>query len=67
MWWNDSAYPHQNKKHNTEKYMHFMKKRHLFLAAATALLAACEPAVKAPEAILPIPEPKQVEGQKMET
>ena len=44
-----------------------MKKRHLFLAAATALLAACEPAVKAPEAILPIPEPKQVEGQKMET
>ena len=44
-----------------------MKKRHLFLAAATALLAACEPAVKAPEAILPIPEPKQVEWQKMET
>lgn len=44
-----------------------MKKRHLFLAAATALLAACEPAVKAPEAVLPIPEPKQVEWQKMET
>ena len=44
-----------------------MNKRHLFLAAATALLAACEPAVKAPEAILPIPEPKQVEWQKMET
>ena len=44
-----------------------MKKRHLFLAAATALLAACEPVVKAPEAVLPIPEPKQVEWQKMET
>lgn len=44
-----------------------MKKRHLFLAAATALLAACEPAVKAPKAVLPIPEPKQVEWQKMET
>lgn len=44
-----------------------MKKRHLFLAAATVLLAACEPAVKTPEAVLPIPEPKQVEWQKMET
>ena len=44
-----------------------MKKRNLFLAAATALLAACEPVVKAPEAVLPIPEPKQVEWQKMET
>lgn len=31
------------------------------------MLAACEPSVKAPEAILPIPEAKQVEWQKMET
>ncbi|WP_455674469.1 alpha-L-fucosidase [Phocaeicola sp.] len=39
----------------------------LYVGAAVALLSACEPAVKAPEAILPIPEAKQVEWQKMET
>lgn len=39
----------------------------LYTGAALALLSACAPAVKAPEAILPVPEPKQVEWQKMET
>ena len=39
----------------------------LCVGAAVALLNACAPAVKAPEAILPIPEKKQVEWQKMET
>ncbi|WP_455590999.1 alpha-L-fucosidase [Bacteroides sp.] len=39
----------------------------LYTGAALALLTACAPAVKAPEAILPVPEPKQVEWQKMET
>ena len=45
-------------------------KRHielLFVGTALSLLCACEPAVKAPEPILPIPEAKQVEWQKMET
>lgn len=36
-------------------------------ALAAFLFTACEPAVKAPEPILPIPEEKQVEWQKMET
>ena len=39
----------------------------LFYIAATACLCACQPEVKAPEAILPIPEPRQVNWQKMET
>lgn len=39
----------------------------LFMGAALTLLGACTPSVKAPEAILPIPETKQVEWQKMET
>ena len=45
-------------------------KKHIdfFCAIITLFLSgACAPAVKAPEAILPIPEPKQVEWQKMET
>ena len=37
------------------------------VGAALSLLCACEPVVKAPEPILPIPETKQVEWQKMET
>ena len=45
-----------------------MKYTNLLLAGmATAMLSACEPAVKAPEAILPIPEQKQIDWQKMET
>ena len=46
-----------------------MKTHTLFLCTGTLAmsLAACQPAVEAPEAILPIPEPKQVEWQKMET
>lgn len=46
-----------------------MKTHTLFLCtgALAMSLAACQPAVEAPEAILPIPEPKQVEWQKMET
>lgn len=39
----------------------------LYAGATLALLSACAPAAKAPEAILPIPEPQQVEWQKMET
>lgn len=39
----------------------------LYAGAALALLASCTSPTKAPEAILPIPEPKQVEWQKMET
>lgn len=39
----------------------------LYIAASLVLLGACTPAVKAPEAILPVPEEKQVEWQKMET
>lgn len=39
----------------------------LYTGAALALLSACTPAAKAPEAILPVPKPKQVEWQKMET
>ncbi len=31
------------------------------------LLSACSPSVEAPEAVLPVPQPKQVEWQKMET
>lgn len=45
-------------------------KRHmhlLYAGAAIALMSACAPQVKAPEAILPVPEAKQVEWQKMET
>ena len=38
-----------------------------FIGLAAGLMSACSPAVKAPEAVLPIPEPKQVEWQKMET
>ena len=37
------------------------------LGMATGLFSACEPLVNAPEPILPIPEAKQVEWQKMET
>lgn len=37
------------------------------VGAALSLLCACESVVKAPEPILPIPEAKQVEWQKMET
>ena len=45
-----------------------MKKHPLILCAGitSLLLSACNP-VKAPEAILPVPEAKQVEWQKMET
>ena len=39
----------------------------IFCIAATACMCACQPEVKAPEAILPIPEPRQVNWQKMET
>lgn len=40
----------------------------LLISAASAVLASCSsPEVKAPEAVLPIPEPEQVEWQKMET
>ena len=39
----------------------------LCIGAAAALLNACAPTVNAPEAILPVPEQKQVEWQKMET
>lgn len=39
----------------------------LFAGTALTLFSACAPSVKAPEAILPIPEAKQVEWQKMET
>lgn len=39
----------------------------LLMSGTIALLSACVPTVQAPEAILPIPEPKQVEWQKMET
>lgn len=45
-----------------------MKHTNLWLAGmAAAMLSACEPAVKAPEAILPVPEQKQIDWQKMET
>ena len=46
-----------------------MKKRTtlLYVGAALALMTACAPAVTAPEAILPVPEQKQVDWQKMET
>lgn len=46
-----------------------MKKRSnlLCMGAAAALLNACAPAVTTPEAILPVPEKKQVEWQQMET
>ena len=43
-----------------------MKKHFLIFATGLFLLSACN-SVKAPEAILPIPEAKQVEWQKMET
>ena len=43
-----------------------MKKHFLIFGAGLLLLSACN-SVKAPEAILPIPEAKQVEWQKMET
>ena len=39
----------------------------LFCVTAAACLSACQPEVKAPEAILPIPEARQVNWQKMET
>ncbi|WP_455584420.1 alpha-L-fucosidase [Bacteroides sp.] len=41
--------------------------RLLLIGTALTLFNACTPSVKAPEAILPTPEPKQVEWQKMET
>ncbi len=45
-----------------------MKTYTFFVACGAALLMnACTPVVDAPEAILPVPEPKQVEWQKMET
>lgn len=40
-----------------------MKKHFLIFGAGLLLLSACN-SVKAPEAILPIPEAKQVEWQK---
>ena len=43
-----------------------MKKHSLFFGAGLLLFSACQ-SVKAPEAILPVPEAKQVEWQKMET
>ena len=43
-----------------------MKKHSLIFCTGVLLLSACNPA-KAPEAILPVPEAKQVEWQKMET
>ena len=39
----------------------------LLVGMAMAMFSACEPAVKAPEAILPVPEQKQIDWQKMET
>ena len=39
----------------------------LLVGMAAAMLSACEPSVKAPEAILPVPEQKQIDWQKMET
>lgn len=39
----------------------------LLTGSILTLFSACAPSVKAPEAILPIPEAKQVEWQKMET
>ena len=46
----------------------FMKYTRLFFASlAAAMLSGCEPSVKAPEAILPVPEQKQIDWQKMET
>lgn len=40
----------------------------LLISAASAVLASCSsPEVKAPEAVLPVPAPEQVEWQKMET
>ena len=45
-----------------------MKHTNFLLAGmAAAMLSACEPSVKAPEAILPVPEQKQIDWQKMET
>ena len=45
-----------------------MKKgRFLLLGMITGMISACSSTVEAPEAILPIPSPKQVEWQKMET
>ena len=41
--------------------------RCLLLGMAAGLLASCSSPVKAPEAVYPIPAPKQVEWQKMET
>lgn len=41
-----------------------MKKHFLIFATGLFLLSACN-SVKAPEAILPIPEAKQVEWQKI--
>ena len=43
------------------------KRKSVVLGFTAALLTACSPSVKAPEAVYPIPEPKQVEWQKMET
>ena len=39
----------------------------LYAGAALTLLNACAPAAKAPAPLLPVPETKQVEWQKMET
>ena len=39
----------------------------LYAGAALTLLGACAPAVKAPEAILPVPEEKQVDWQNGDT
>ena len=46
-----------------------MKKHVTFLTlgAALLLMSSCASVVKAPTAILPVPEPKQVDWQKMET
>ena len=39
----------------------------LLLGVTTSMMMGCSSSVKAPEAVYPIPEPKQVEWQKMET
>lgn len=44
-----------------------MKITQLSALAAAAVLTACAPGVRAPEAVLPVPEEKQVAWQEMET
>ena len=45
-----------------------MKHTNLFITGVlTAMLASCQPSVQAPQPILPVPQQKQVDWQKMET